>query len=69
LRVLEFNIGTPYAKEAAKGAVSTDLLPERVREIVSAIRDCVKLPLWIKITGQSERVPRKPPSRPAPTAW
>src|SRR5262249_11056867 len=30
LRVLEFNIGTPYAKEAAKGAVSTELLPERV---------------------------------------
>ncbi|SDR53829.1 dihydroorotate dehydrogenase (NAD+) catalytic subunit [Rhizobiales bacterium GAS113] len=57
LRVLEFNIGTPYAKEAAKGAVSTELSPERVRLIVSTIRDTVSLPLWIKITGQSERVP------------
>ncbi|SEE38834.1 dihydroorotate dehydrogenase (NAD+) catalytic subunit [Rhizobiales bacterium GAS191] len=57
LRVLEFNIGTPYAKEAAKGAVSTELSPERVGHIVSTIRDTVSLPLWIKITGQSERVP------------
>ncbi|SEE19054.1 dihydroorotate dehydrogenase (NAD+) catalytic subunit [Rhizobiales bacterium GAS188] len=57
LRVLEFNIGTPYAKEAAKGAVSTELSPERVGVIVSTIRDTVSLPLWIKITGQSERVP------------
>jgi dihydroorotate dehydrogenase (NAD+) catalytic subunit len=57
LPVLEFNIGTPYAKEAAKGAVSTELSPERVGAIVSTIRAAVSLPLWIKITGQSERVP------------
>ncbi|MFI4997156.1 MAG: tRNA-dihydrouridine synthase [Hyphomicrobiales bacterium] len=57
LRVLEFNIGTPYAKEAAKGAVSTELSPERVGAIVSAVRAAVSLPLWIKVTGQSERVP------------
>jgi dihydroorotate dehydrogenase (NAD+) catalytic subunit len=56
-RVLEFNIGTPYAKEAKKGVVSTELSPERVGTIVSAIRATVSLPLWIKITGQSERVP------------
>jgi dihydroorotate dehydrogenase (NAD+) catalytic subunit len=57
LRVLEFNIGTPYAKEARKGVVSTEVLPERVGMIVSTIRAAVALPLWIKITGQSERVP------------
>lgn len=57
LRVLEFNIGTPYASQAVKGAVSTELLPERVRTIVAAIRKAVSLPLWIKLTGQSERVP------------
>jgi dihydroorotate dehydrogenase (NAD+) catalytic subunit len=57
LRVLELNIGTPYAKEAAKGAVSTELVPERVRAIVAALRAKISLPLWIKITGQSERVP------------
>lgn len=56
-RVLEFNIGTPYASQAAKGAVSTELSPERVASIVRTIRKAVALPLWIKVTGQSERVP------------
>lgn len=57
LRLLEFNIGTPYASQAAKGAVSTELKPERVAAIVARIRAEVSLPLWIKVTGQSERVP------------
>ena len=57
LRLLEFNIGTPYASQAAKGVVSTELLPERVSAIVSRIRAATSLPLWIKVTGQSERVP------------
>lgn len=57
LRILELNIGTPYASQAAKGAVSTELRPERVRLIVEQIRRCVHLPLWVKITGQSEQVP------------
>ncbi|WP_412065757.1 tRNA-dihydrouridine synthase [Rhizobium sp. SYY.PMSO] len=57
LRVLELNIGTPYASQAAKGAVSTELKPERIAEIVSAVRAAISLPVWVKITGQSERVP------------
>jgi dihydroorotate dehydrogenase len=57
LRLLELNIGTPYASQAAKGAVATELLPERVTSIVSAVRTAVSIPLWVKITGQSERVP------------
>jgi dihydroorotate dehydrogenase len=57
VRVLELNIGTPYASQAARGAVSTELDPERVRTIVSSVRQTVSLPLWVKITGQSERVP------------
>lgn len=57
LRVLEFNIGTPYASQAAKGAVATELSPTRVAEIVAQLRATVSLPVWIKITGQSERVP------------
>ncbi|MDI1346681.1 MAG: tRNA-dihydrouridine synthase [Pseudolabrys sp.] len=56
LRVLELNIGTPYASQA-KGVVATELDPERVLSIVSAVRQAVKIPLWVKITGQSERVP------------
>jgi dihydroorotate dehydrogenase (NAD+) catalytic subunit len=57
VRVLEVNIGTPYASQAAKGAVSTELDPARIRAIVAAVRGAVALPLWIKISGQSERVP------------
>ena len=57
VRVLELNIGTPYASQAAKGAVSTELDPGRIASIVSAVRAAVSIPLWIKITGQSERVP------------
>ncbi|MEZ0167772.1 hypothetical protein [Microvirga sp. TS319] len=57
LRVLELNIGTPYASQAARGAVSTELDPERVRIIVTGVRAAVRIPLFVKITGQSERVP------------
>jgi dihydroorotate dehydrogenase len=56
LRVLELNIGTPYASQA-RGVVSTELEPERVTAIVSAVRAAIRIPLWVKITGQSERVP------------
>ncbi|PLP56634.1 dihydroorotate dehydrogenase [Mesorhizobium loti] len=57
LRVLEFNIGTPYASEAAKGAVSTVLSPERVGTLTRMMTEALGIPVWIKITGQSERVP------------
>ncbi|KQY97367.1 dihydroorotate dehydrogenase [Pseudolabrys sp. Root1462] len=56
IRILELNIGTPYASQA-KGVVATELDPERVTTIVSAVRQAIKIPLWVKITGQSERVP------------
>jgi len=56
IRVLELNIGTPYASQA-RGAVSTELDPARIIAIVSAVRAAISIPLWVKITGQSERVP------------
>jgi dihydroorotate dehydrogenase (NAD+) catalytic subunit len=56
LRILELNIGTPYASQA-KGVVSTELDPANVSAFVAAVRKAVALPLWVKITGQSERVP------------
>lgn len=57
VRVIEVNIGTPYASQAAKGAVSTELDPARITSIVTAVRQAVSRPIWVKITGQSERVP------------
>lgn len=56
-RVFEFNIGTPYASQAAKGAVSTELKPERVGALTAMMVQALDIPVWIKITGQSERVP------------
>jgi dihydroorotate dehydrogenase len=56
VRILELNIGTPYASQA-RGVVSTELDPERVTMIVSAVRAAISIPLWVKLTGQSERVP------------
>jgi dihydroorotate dehydrogenase (NAD+) catalytic subunit len=57
IRVLEFNIGTPYASVTTKGNVTTEFDPARVSVMVSTMRQAIKLPLWIKLTGQSERVP------------
>lgn len=56
IRILELNIGTPYASQA-RGAVSTELDPANVARIVTAVRGTISIPLWVKITGQSERVP------------
>src|SRR5215212_4153009 len=55
--VLELNIGTPYAREAKQNTVTTELDPARVEVIVATVRKAVTIPIWVKTTGQSERVP------------
>lgn len=56
IRVLELNIGAPHGNEAVPGAIVLEKNSERVRGIVSRVRAAVKLPLWVKLTGQSEDV-------------
>jgi dihydroorotate dehydrogenase (NAD+) catalytic subunit len=56
LRVLELNIGAPHGPEAAPGAIVLERDTERVRAIVARLRAAVRLPLWVKLTGQSENV-------------
>ncbi len=56
VRVLEFNIGAPYGDEASDGAIVTERAAGRVRDHVAAVRQSVAMPLWVKITGQSENV-------------
>lgn len=56
LQVLELNIGTPYASQAARGVVSTELDPARVSQIVRTVVAKVSIPVWVKLSGQSERV-------------
>lgn len=55
IRILEYNIGTPYGDEAA-GVVTTERATARITEIVRAVCDAIEIPVWVKITGQSENV-------------
>ena len=56
LRVLELNIGAPHGEEAAKGAIVLERGAARIEAIVRRLREATTLPLWIKLTGQSEDV-------------
>lgn len=56
IRLIEFNIGTPYGDEATHGGVSTERSAARVRELVAAMCAAVTIPVWVKLTGQSENV-------------
>ena len=56
IRLLEFNVGTPYGDEAAHGGVTTERAAGKIREQVAAVCRAVKIPVWVKLTGQSENV-------------
>lgn len=56
LRALELNIGAPHGEEAARGAIVLERGSARIEQIVARIRQATRLPLWIKLTGQSEDV-------------
>jgi dihydroorotate dehydrogenase len=56
LRVLEVNIGAPHASLAVPGAITLERNPSHIALIVSQLRAHLKMPLWIKLTGQSEDV-------------
>ncbi|NKE48106.1 dihydroorotate dehydrogenase [Roseomonas frigidaquae] len=56
IRILELNIGAPHGDEAVPGAIIQERAAGRVREITARLRAAVAIPLWIKLTGQSEDV-------------
>lgn len=56
IRLLEFNVGTPYGDEATHGGVTTERAAAKIREQVAAVCDAVGIPVWVKLTGQSENV-------------
>ncbi|MFN0160195.1 MAG: hypothetical protein ACKVQQ_03135 [Burkholderiales bacterium] len=56
VRLLEFNVGTPYGDEAKHGGVATERSVERLRAQVAAVCAAVDIPVWVKLTGQSENV-------------
>ncbi|MDH3236159.1 MAG: dihydroorotate dehydrogenase [Alphaproteobacteria bacterium] len=55
-RVIELNIGAPHAGEAAAGAIVHARDAERVRTMTAQIRAEIAVPLWVKLTGQSDDV-------------
>lgn len=56
IRILELNVGTPYGDEVENGCVPTERSSDRIETIVGTVRKAIKIPLWVKITGQSEHV-------------
>ena len=56
IRVLELNIGAPHGDEAAPNAIIQEREAPRVKEITRRLREAVSIPLWIKLTGQSDSV-------------
>jgi dihydroorotate dehydrogenase len=56
IRLLEFNVGTPYGDEATHGGVATERAALKIRQQVEAVTGAVGIPVWVKLTGQSENV-------------
>ena len=57
IRILEVNLGAPHGKEAAKGAILLEQEADHISEITENLRKEIKIPLWIKLAGQSPEVP------------
>ncbi len=55
-RVIELNIGAPHAGEAPAGAITLERDAERVRAVTRRFRAALTVPLWVKLTGQSDDV-------------
>ena len=58
VRILELNVGTPYGDEVEDDLLPTERSSDRIETIVSTVRKAITIPLWVKITGQSEHVDR-----------
>jgi dihydroorotate dehydrogenase (NAD+) catalytic subunit len=56
IRILEFNVGTPYGDEASHGGVTTERASAKICEQVAMVCGAVRIPVWVKLTGQSENV-------------
>ena len=58
LRIFELNVGAPHASEAAPGAIAQETDPERLTDLVRAVRRVTDgMQLWVKLTGLSSNLP------------
>ena len=56
LRILVLNVGAPHGDEASKGAIVLEKNTDKIKAIVTRVRSEISIPLWVKLTGQSEDV-------------
>lgn len=56
LRVLMINIGPPHGEQAVKGSIMLERTPEGVRNVIRAVRAKIRIPIWVKLTGQTADV-------------
>ena len=70
VRILELNIGTPYASQA-RGAIATELDPARVATIVAAVRAASRFRYGSSSPARASACPISPAlrSRPEPIPW
>ena len=54
--VLELNTGAPHGREAAAGAIALETEADRLRSLVAEVRAAIAVPLWVKLTGQTDDV-------------
>lgn len=55
-RVIELNTGAPHGREGAAGTIALETGAERLRELVARVSDAIDVPLWVKLTGQTDDV-------------
>lgn len=55
-RVFELNTGAPHGREAVQGAIALETQAHGVAAQVAAVRAAIDVPLWVKLTGQSDDV-------------
>ncbi len=57
IRILEVNVGAPHGNEAAPGAIRLEKNANHIHDIITAVKDAVHIPIWVKLTGQSDDIP------------
>lgn len=57
IRILEVNVGAPHGNEAAAGAIRLEKNANHIRDIITAVKEAVHIPIWVKLTGQSDDIP------------
>ena len=54
--VIELNTGAPHGREAAAGAIALETEADRLQGLVAEVRAAIAVPLWVKLTGQTDDV-------------